>query len=52
VTWFPEVFGFVGNYRSVVYGILLILVVVFEPSGVLGLIGKLTALIRQVRAAT
>jgi branched-chain amino acid transport system permease protein len=52
VTWFPEVFGFVGNYRSVVYGILLILVVVFEPSGVLGLIGKLTALIRQARAAT
>jgi branched-chain amino acid transport system permease protein len=52
VTWFPEVFGFVGNYRSVVYGILLILVVVFEPSGVLGLIGRLTALIRQARAAT
>jgi branched-chain amino acid transport system permease protein len=52
VTWFPEVFGFVGNYRSVVYGILLILVVVFEPSGVLGLIGKLTVLIRQARAAT
>jgi branched-chain amino acid transport system permease protein len=52
VTWFPEVFGFVGNYRSVVYGILLILVVVFEPSGVLGLIGKLTALIRQARSAT
>jgi branched-chain amino acid transport system permease protein len=52
VTWFPEVFGFVGNYRSVVYGILLILVVVFEPSGMLGLIGKLTALIRQARAAT
>jgi branched-chain amino acid transport system permease protein len=52
VTWFPEVFGFVGNYRSVVYGILLILVVVFEPSGVLGLIGKLTALIRQARAST
>jgi branched-chain amino acid transport system permease protein len=49
VTWFPEVFGFVGNYRSVVYGILLILVVVFEPAGVLGLIGKLTALIRQAR---
>jgi len=49
VTWFPEVFGFVGNYRSVVYGILLILVVVFEPSGVLGLIDRLTALIRQVR---
>jgi len=52
VTWFPEVFGFVGNNRSVVYGILLILVVVFEPSGVLGLIGKLTALIRRARAAT
>jgi len=49
VTWFPEVFGFVGNYRSVVYGILLILVVVFEPSGVLGLIGQLTALIRKAR---
>ena len=52
VTWFPEVFGFVGNYRSVVYGILLVLVVVFEPSGVLGLIGRLTALIHQARAAT
>jgi hypothetical protein len=27
-------------------------VVVFEPSGVLGLTGKLTALIRRARAAT
>jgi branched-chain amino acid transport system permease protein len=49
VTWFGEVFGFVGNYRSVVYGILLILVVVFEPAGVLGLLGRLTTLVRRWR---
>jgi len=41
VTWFPIVFGFVGNYRSVVYGLLLIVVVIFEPAGVLSLLGRL-----------
>jgi branched-chain amino acid transport system permease protein len=49
VTWFGEVFGFVGNYRSVGYGVLLILVVVFEPAGLLGLIARLTTLIRRSR---
>jgi branched-chain amino acid transport system permease protein len=48
VTWFPDVFGFVGDYRTVVYGVLLILVVIFEPAGVLGLISRLASLVMRM----
>lgn len=38
VVWFPQVFSFVGAYRSIVYGVMVVLVMTFEPYGVLGLI--------------
>ncbi len=40
VVWFPQVFTFVGSYKAIVYGVLVILVVAYEPNGVLGLLGR------------
>jgi branched-chain amino acid transport system permease protein len=37
VLWFPVVFTKVGSYSTIVYGILVILIVVFEPRGLFGL---------------
>ena len=37
VVWFPQVFSFVGQYKQIVYGVLVILVVVYEPNGIVGL---------------
>lgn len=48
---FPEVFRFLMDYRFVVYGLILILMMRFRPQGVLGwksqLPYKLTKLVRQ-----
>jgi branched-chain amino acid transport system permease protein len=41
IVWFPEVFSFVGKYKEIVYGALVILVVVYEPNGILGLLFRL-----------
>jgi branched-chain amino acid transport system permease protein len=40
VVWFPQVFTFVGSYKAIVYGVLVILVVAYEPGGVLGLLQR------------
>lgn len=47
VVWFPEVFSFVGSYKSLVYGVIIVLVVVFEPNGVLGLLSRAGRLVRR-----
>jgi branched-chain amino acid transport system permease protein len=49
VVWFPEVFGFAGAYKAIVYGVLVILVVAFEPDGLLGIIRSAVGGIRSVR---
>lgn len=36
LTIFPEVFRFTGNYRLLVYGVLLIVVMMFGPAGLAG----------------
>ena len=38
VAWFPAVSTALGGYRSIVYGVLVILVVAYEPDGLLGII--------------
>jgi branched-chain amino acid transport system permease protein len=40
VVWFPQVFSFVGSYKSIVYGVMVILVVAYEPDGLLGLVRR------------
>lgn len=41
LTAFPEVFRFTGNYRLLVYGGLLVLVMMFGPGGLAGLVKRL-----------
>lgn len=52
VTWFPDLFHFVGTWKSLVYGVLIIVVVVYEPFGLLGFLQRLVRaagrLIRRV----
>jgi len=48
VAWFPQVFSFVGGYRTIVYGVLVILVVAYEPNGVLGLLSRLVHLVQRL----
>jgi branched-chain amino acid transport system permease protein len=38
VVWAPEQLRFVGEYRGLVYGLLLILVIVAFPKGLVGLV--------------
>lgn len=40
VAWFPQVFSFVGGYRTIVYGMLVIVVVAYEPNGIIGLVQR------------
>lgn len=47
VAWFPQVFGFVGGYKTIVYGVLVILVVAYEPNGIVGLVQRG---LRRIRA--
>lgn len=38
VTWFPTVFTFLGGFvREIVYGLLIILVMTYQPDGIIGL---------------
>jgi branched-chain amino acid transport system permease protein len=46
VVWFPEWFASIGKYQSIIYGVLVILVVAYQPDGILGIIRWL------IRAAT
>lgn len=36
---FPEVFGFLADYRQVIYGAVLITVIVWKPGGIVGVKG-------------
>ena len=40
VAWFPQVFSFVGGYRTIVYGVLVVLVMAYEPNGIVGLVQR------------
>ncbi len=41
VTWLPDVLRFAGDYRSVVQAALVVVIVVYAPEGIVGLVRKL-----------
>jgi branched-chain amino acid transport system permease protein len=41
VTWLPEVLRFTGDYRAIIEGAIVVLVVVYAPEGVVGLVRRL-----------
>jgi branched-chain amino acid transport system permease protein len=45
VTWLPEILRFTGDYRGIVEGLIVVLVVVYAPEGFVGLVRRVTALI-------
>ncbi len=54
----PEIFRFIENYRMLVYGILLTIMVTLQPQGVLGvdgvadrMVAKVDVLVRRIRSA-
>lgn len=51
VTWLPEILRFAEDYRSIVQGAIVVLVVVYAPDGVVGLVSSLRRLIRRMRTA-
>jgi branched-chain amino acid transport system permease protein len=38
ITWLPSVVSVVGQYQNLVYGVILVLVVIYAPDGVLGIL--------------
>lgn len=36
LTWLPEFFRFVDDYRNMIYGLTLVLLMIYEPRGLLG----------------
>jgi branched-chain amino acid transport system permease protein len=51
VVWAPEQLRFVGEYRGLVYGLLLILVIVAFPKGLVGVVELVWGLRRRGRGA-
>lgn len=47
VTWLPEVLRFAEDYREVIQGAIVLLVVVYAPGGVVGAVRALRRLVRQ-----
>ena len=45
VTWLPEILRFTGDYRGIVEGAIVVLVVVYAPEGFVGLVRRLTGFI-------
>jgi branched-chain amino acid transport system permease protein len=49
VTWLPQLLTALGQYSNAIYGGLLVLVVMFAPQGIIGLIGPLFRRIADLR---
>ena len=45
VTWLPEILRFTGDYRGIVEGLIVVLVVVYAPEGFVGLVRRVTGFI-------
>jgi branched-chain amino acid transport system permease protein len=45
VTWLPELLRFTGDYRGIVEGLIVVLVVVYAPEGFVGLVRRIRGLI-------
>jgi branched-chain amino acid transport system permease protein len=52
VTWVPEWLRFVGPYRSLVFGLILVAVMMFFPDGLLGSVRRIVARYRRTTVAT
>jgi branched-chain amino acid transport system permease protein len=52
VTWFPTVFTVAdGVVQQIVYGVLVVLVMTFEPDGIIGLVRRLVMAVRRRHSA-
>ena len=49
VVWMPEQLRFVGEYRALIYGALLVVVVVAFPGGLVGLVEAVGRWLRRGR---
>jgi branched-chain amino acid transport system permease protein len=49
VTWLPEILRFAEDYRSIIQGAIVVLVVVYAPEGVVGLVRRIIRLARRAR---
>lgn len=45
VTWLPEILRFTGDYRGIVEGLIVVLVVVYAPEGIVGLVRRIVAFV-------
>jgi branched-chain amino acid transport system permease protein len=51
VTWFPIAFPFLqGGFRQIVFGVVVVAVMVFEPDGLLGVVARLRSRFRRAPA--
>ena len=52
VTWFPIAFPFLqGGFRQIVFGVVVVAVMVFEPDGLLGVVARLRRRFRRTPPA-
>jgi hypothetical protein len=45
VTWLPDILRFTGDYRAIVQAAIIVLVVVYAPEGLVGLLRGLRSLV-------
>jgi branched-chain amino acid transport system permease protein len=45
VTWLPDILRFTGDYRAIVQAAIIVLVVVYAPEGIVGLVRRLRSLV-------
>jgi branched-chain amino acid transport system permease protein len=51
VTWVPEWLRFIGPYRNAVFGLVLVVVILFAPDGLLGTVRKARSTFRRKAAS-
>ncbi len=47
VTWLPQWLGFVAEWRDLVYGLLIVVMVIFAPQGITGMLDRLVRFVRS-----
>ncbi len=51
ILWLPEVLSFSGEWRTIVQGLVVVLIVVFMPNGFVGLVQRLASMVSRRRAS-